>query len=160
MDATLIENWNARVQPDDTVWHLGDFTLFGHVSEVRKYRERLNGRINLVRGNHEKRSQDFSELFETVTDLTEITVPFGSEHQRIVLCHYAMRVWPHSHRGAWHLYGHSHGTLDDDPHALSIDIGVDCWEYAPVSLRQIAARMQKKNWKPKDHHGRSEELHD
>ena len=35
--------------------------------------------------------------------------------QDIVLCHYAMRVWQKSHYGAWMLYGHSHGTLPDNP---------------------------------------------
>lgn len=27
MDEAMIAAWNARVQPDDTVWHLGDFAL-------------------------------------------------------------------------------------------------------------------------------------
>lgn len=160
MDATLIENWNARVQPNDTVYHLGDFMLFGDASAMQKYRERLNGKIHLVRGNHEKKSHDFKGVFESINDLTEITVTVGRETQRVVLCHYAMRVWPHSHRGAWHLFGHSHGTLPDDPHALSADVGVDCWEYAPVSLQQLAARMKRKDWKPIDHHDRSAELDD
>jgi calcineurin-like phosphoesterase family protein len=160
MDAALVAGWNARVQQDDIVYHLGDFTLFGDASFVRKYRERLAGKIHLIRGNHEKKSQDFSDIFASVSDLTEITVPIGAQHQRIVMCHYAMRVWPHSHRGAWHLYGHSHGTLSDDITALSIDVGVDCWEYAPVSILQIAARMAKKSWAPVDHHGRDDNLMD
>ena len=25
MNAALIERWNARVGPDDEIWHLGDF---------------------------------------------------------------------------------------------------------------------------------------
>lgn len=153
MDAALIANWNARVQPDDTVYHLGDFMLFGDVATVRRYRERLNGRVHLIRGNHEKKTQDFTGIFENVADLAEIAVSIAGSNQRAVLCHYALRVWSHSHRGAWHLYGHSHGTLTDDPHALSLDVGVDCWNYAPVSLQQVSARMGRKVWKPVDHHG-------
>jgi hypothetical protein len=45
--------------------------------------------------------------------------------QPIWLSHYAHRVWMRSHHGAWHLYGHGHHSLPDDPHARSIDVGVD-----------------------------------
>jgi len=155
MDAALIRNWNVRVQPSDAVYHLGDFS-FGDKAAVRRYRERLNGRINLVRGNHEKKSRDFNGIFESVADLSEITITVAGAGQRVALCHYAMRVWPHSHHRRWHLYGHSHGTLRDDPHALSLDVGEDCWDYAPVSAAQILRKMAAKEWRPVDHHGRGE----
>ena len=58
-----------------------------------------------------------------------------------------------SHVGAWHLYGHSHGLLPDDPNALSLDVGVDCWGFRPVSFAQIQACMATKTWKPVDGHG-------
>jgi calcineurin-like phosphoesterase family protein len=76
------------------------------------------------------------------------------DHSLIVMCHYAMRVWNRSHRGAWMLYGHSHGSLPDDPGALSIDVGVDCHDYTPISHDDIGRIMAKKTWKPIDHHGR------
>lgn len=152
MDAALIKNWNRRVGPDDTVWHLGDFSMNAGVERVRKYRERLNGRIHLIWGNHDKRTPEVAALFESVHDLTKVSFSEAGETRDVVLCHYAMRVWGASHRGAWHLYGHSHGSLTDDLHALSLDIGLDCWDYAPVSVQQIAARMQQKQWRPVDHH--------
>jgi len=152
MDEALIKNWNRRVGPDDTVWHLGDFTMAGGVERVRKYKDRLNGRIHLVWGNHDKRSSEVSALFESTHDLTKIHFSEAGVVGQAVLCHYAMRVWGASHRGVWHLYGHSHGTLPDDNQALSLDIGVDCWDYSPVSVQQIAARMKQKQWRPVDHH--------
>ena len=152
MDAVLIQKWNQRVQPDDVVWHLGDFTLNGGVEQISRYRSRLNGHIHLIWGNHDKRTPEMAALFESAQDLADISVTEHGQNYKLVLCHYAMRVWPASHRGSWHLYGHSHGSLPDDPQARSLDIGVDCWEYAPVSIQQIAARMQKKEWKPADHH--------
>lgn len=157
MDATLIAAWNARVHPADTVYHLGDFMLFGDEAAVQRYRQRLNGKIHLIRGNHDKRSKNLDGVFETVSDLEEIVVSVEGAKQRVVLCHYAMRIWPHSHHGSWHLFGHSHGTLADDPKALSLDVGVDCWDYAPVSVMQVAAKMKKKTWNPVDHHGLNRE---
>lgn len=146
MDNMLIHNWNAVVGQDDVVYHLGDFSLGS--KPVRYYRDRLNGKIHLIVGNHENKALDDPEAFASVRDYGEINV--GG--QRIVLLHYGMRVWNKSHHGSWHLYGHSHGSLPDDPNALSCDVGVDCWNYTPVAMHQLKALMAKKTWKPIDHH--------
>ena len=52
-DDALIERWNARVGPRDTVWHLGDFEL-GDQKNRRELGARLNGGNNLIWGNHEE----------------------------------------------------------------------------------------------------------
>jgi len=143
MDEVLVRNWNSVVSPDDTIYHLGDFAL-GNLQRLRSYRERLRGRIILIRGNHDRRSEAFDSLFDEVHDLHEITTSWRSKPLRIVLCHYALRVWSGSHYGAWHLYGHSHGKLPDDPQALSLDVGVDCWSYRPISLDDIGLTIEKK----------------
>jgi calcineurin-like phosphoesterase family protein len=46
-------------------------------------------------------------------------------------------VWEKKHYGAWHLYGHSYGNLLLIEGEFSLDIGVDRWNYAPVSPEQI-----------------------
>src|SRR5664279_3833835 len=61
--------------------------------------------------------------------------------QRLVLCHYGMRTWPGSRRGALHLYGHSHGTLPGN--AQCLDVGVDCWDFRPVTLPEIRAKLER-----------------
>jgi calcineurin-like phosphoesterase family protein len=43
------------------------------------------------------------------------------------------------HRGDIHLYGHSHGTLPGT--AASTDVGVDCFDYRPVTLAEIRVRL-------------------
>lgn len=71
----------------------------------------------LIFGNHDKRirkTPTVLQLFDDAVDL--MTVKVADEDatdgiQRIVLCHYPMLVWDQSHRGAWHLHGHCHGTL-------------------------------------------------
>ena len=152
MDEALIERWNARVEDGDVVYHLGDFAT-GGVEAADRYRMRLNGKIILIRGNHDRRSELFDSVFDEVHELLEVKhLSVDGKSQRITLCHYAMRIWAGSHRGAWHLYGHSHGSLPDDPHSLSLDIGVDCWSFAPVSLQQIQRAMARKRPKEIDHH--------
>lgn len=83
---------------------------------------------------------------------------FEEDGLRLVLCHYAMRVWPSSHHGVGHLYGHSHNTLPLIPGAMSFDVGVDAWNYKPINLSQVKAEMKRlKALGPEyvvDHHGR------
>jgi calcineurin-like phosphoesterase family protein len=55
-----------------------------------------------------------------------------------------MRVWHHSGRGVWHLYGHSHGNLADDPASLSIDVGVDSHSFRPWHFDEIRTAMNAK----------------
>lgn len=146
MHEVLISNWNAIVRPADTVYHLGDFGLGPAVTLARK---RLNGTIRLITGNHDKIRLEDACMFRSIDALKLVDV----DGQRIVLCHYAMRTWQFQSKGAWQLYGHSHGNLADDPNTLSCDVGVDCWNMAPVSMAQLRALMAKKTPKPVDHHG-------
>lgn len=140
MNTTIIDNINAVVGPKDELWCLGDFSFN---RDVQKFVDRIICKnINLIWGNHDRRS--IAPSFRQTHDLHEITVRDRGEKQRIVLCHYSMRVWNKSHRGSWHLYGHSHGTLPDDPHSLSFDIGVDCWDFKPLSYDKVKEVMSKK----------------
>ena len=52
MDDALVSNFNASVGPDDLTWCLGDFAL-GDRSKIPELVSRLNGKINLVLGNHD-----------------------------------------------------------------------------------------------------------
>jgi calcineurin-like phosphoesterase family protein len=149
MNEVLIARWNAVVKPTDTVYHLGDF---GTGPVVRLVRPRLNGTIRLILGNHDKIRLEEADLFKGIDHLKLVDV--GG--QRVVLCHYAMRTWQFQSKRAWQLYGHSHGNLPDDPSLLSLDVGVDCWDYTPVAMHQLHAAMNKKQWRPIDQHGRDD----
>ena len=113
MNEALILNWNAVVRPGDVVYHLGDFALCD-VENASKIVKRLMGQKYLVFGNHDKvlrKDKDFLGHWIWGKDMADIKVG----EQRIVLLHYAMRVWNQSHRGAWQLHGHSHGSLKEEP---------------------------------------------
>jgi calcineurin-like phosphoesterase family protein len=151
MDETLIERWNERVRPGDRVYHLGDFSVCRGL-KTGEILDRLQGEIHLVWGNHDRPAYAIRERFASCHDYLQLTVA----RQFIVCFHYAMRVWNKSHRGAWHLYGHSHGTLPDDPHALSMDVGVDCNDFYPFTFDEVAQRIRPKDYRPVDHHTPSE----
>lgn len=163
MDEILIANWNARVTDEDVVYHLGDF-MFGRTDRLIQILRRLKFKIlKVIWGNHDSTMKEFKNLLRFYPDLNGRSEFLGDyaevsvDYQDIVLSHYAFRVWNGSHHGAWHLYGHSHGSLKDDPHSLSFDVGVDCHNYAPLSFAEVEAIMTKKFWKPIDHHGARQE---
>jgi calcineurin-like phosphoesterase family protein len=152
MDEELIRRWNAVVTAKDTVYHLGDVGLCspGRLVELLG---KLKGTIHLVTGNHDKTAlhNKCRGRFESISPLRDLyvsdhTAPKGK--RLIVLCHYAMRVWNKRHWGSWHLYGHSHGKLPDLPDSLSFDVGVDAWDFRPVSYDQVRSRMGSKTWTP------------
>lgn len=134
MDEALIVNWNSRVGENDDVWHLGDFA-FRNARAASGYLRRLNGRKHFIWGNHDNRQIRGLPLWASSQPYAEISV----EGQRLVLFHYALRVWNKLRHGALHLYGHSHGNLPGT--SLSCDVGTDCWNYAPVSLDEIKQRL-------------------
>lgn len=137
MDEELIRRWNAVVGKEDTVYHLGDFCF----KDFMKYFSRLNGMIIFVEGNHDKVASQHRNKFAGYHKLLEINI-YG---QLITLCHYAMRIWNQSHRGAWHLYGHSHDTLPDLKDSLSFDVGVDSQSLQPLEFPQVTAIMAIKS---------------
>ena len=156
MNQALINRWNAKISKSDLVYHLGDFALKCTPDQARRVRNQLNGQIILVRGNHDKIADQIKDAFAAVKDYDEISVSDSdapNNKRKIVLLHYAMRVWNASHHGSFHLYGHSHGSLPDDKAALAFDVGVDCWGYAPLSYDEVKAVMDGKTWQPVDHHG-------
>jgi calcineurin-like phosphoesterase family protein len=147
-DEQLIDRWNSKVGVEDTVWHLGDFALSG-INRINEIAWKLNGKINLILGNHDDaKLLEKTNRFDSIQDVKMITI----NGQKIFLSHYAHRVWDKSHRGVLHLYGHSHGSLPDDPNSLSFDVGVDCHNFYPLSFEEVTSIMAKKTFKPVDHH--------
>jgi calcineurin-like phosphoesterase family protein len=157
MDDALIRNWNATVPPDGTVFLLGDFSF--HKKDHSEWiLNQLNGRIILIRGNHDHTKN--IKFFDEVHEMLQIKVVDnvrgkfqGCTH--ITMCHFPMAIWNKKQYGSWHLHGHSHGTYKpamnvSDHHFKELpediffkynkllDVGVDVWNYRPVSYEQIA----------------------
>lgn len=147
MHDTLTENWNSVVTPVDRVFHLGDFALsWGRNWEplIAPLLCGLNGQKFLIEGNHDRKEVISQPGWTWVRQYHELKEDLGGVHkQRIVLSHYAMRTWNQMHRGAWMLHGHSHGSLPDIG-GKTLDVGVDVWNFTPVSLEAIAETMHQR----------------
>lgn len=133
-DQILIDNWNTIVSPSDTVYHLGDFA-WSRAKTAKAIFYQLNGKIVLVRGNHDKKviKGDLLNLFQKVCDYETLTIQIAGKELFVVMSHYPFETWDRSHYGSVHLHGHCHGNLKRKiPNR--IDVGVDCWVYQPTSI--------------------------
>lgn len=133
MNKKLIENNNLLVGKDDIVIHAGDFSFAPKTKTLEVIRQ-LKGNHIFLEGSHD------STWSKGIT-LQQIWKK-KIEDDYIVVCHYAMRMWPKSHYGSYLAYGHSHGLLPGI--GRSMDVGVDCWNYYPVPLGMFIEKLKDK----------------
>lgn len=176
---SLINNWNSVVRPGDIVFTLGDFIFLQRDNYANQCKivdeifSQLNGTIHWILGNHDpkikniydpntssqqimdyiynkKYCQSISHYKEIYIDDSDIEyTPQNKGRQCIILSHYPYITWNKSRYGSWMLYGHVHNHLPDNPDLLSLDVGVDCHNYTPISYEQVKELMSKKNFTPK-----------
>ncbi len=156
MNAAMIHIWNQQVGKQDRVYHLGDFS-FGGLAESFRVLAELNGEICLIQGNHDDELISDPYLRERFHFIR----PYHEEkigRREVVMCHYPIIQWRNAQRGAWHLYGHTHGSLQLDGAAM--DVGIDghpgfrLWRW-----EEIAARLSKipsLPYPPKPHYPKRE----
>ncbi len=169
MHEGIIQQWNSVVTPEDTTYHLGDFSFAtaSKAGTVKDILHRLNGNIVLLQGNH-----DSTELWERIIGMDGDTFgdyyespsarvrflksPYlevsykregAKEKTKLILCHYPIASWNFSNYGSIHLHGHMHGSYSADGRIL--DVGLDSgWELykklTPFSVEEILKIMAKK----------------
>ncbi|AXH72888.1 MAG: hypothetical protein [Caudoviricetes sp.] len=129
MNEGLISRWNNKVKQNDTVYHLGDICM-GSPDILN----RLNGKIILIKGNHDHKKTLKCGRFEYITNYHELKL----NKKLITLCHYKMEVWKNSHYGSsLHFYGHSHGTRPGDNACCDVGVDMPFTNFSPVTLEEI-----------------------
>jgi calcineurin-like phosphoesterase family protein len=132
----IIKNWNALVSPDELVLHLGDFALVKK-SNFEKITNILNGKLFLLRGNHDRLGRTYCET-QGVTLLNDpLLVEFG-DHIKLAFSH--RPIVPLSD-GIINLHGHIH-NVPPPPEGSNlgpnhINMSVEVREYRPWRLREI-----------------------
>lgn len=150
MNDSIIDRTNRLVFKDDYLFILGDFcwTFINRGWETtRKYRERIRcENVFIVLGNHDKLTHYKNQLsgFWGVDKMKEIVV----NGQKITLSHFPMLSWNSSQHGAWHLFGHEHGNINEwirtnIPWASMLDVGVDNHNFYPYSFHEVKTYMSR-----------------
>jgi calcineurin-like phosphoesterase family protein len=142
MNAEMVSRWNSVVAKNDLVYYLGDMFFNVTAEEGLAILDQLHGKIHFIKGNHDETAEKLKHRFESFQDMLEIK----QDGHLIVLCHYAMRTWNKSFYGSYHVYGHTHNQMPEDPHSLSFDVGVDVpeWNFTPVRIEKVLEKMALK----------------
>lgn len=143
MNETIIKMHNSIVTNNDITIHAGDFSL-GKKEETNEVIKQLNGNHIFLNGSHDywlKGKQNIHEILEK-----NFFYEGTKEKFHIIVCHYCLRIWPRSHYNSWHVYGHSHGSLQSI--GKSHDVGVDNNNFSPVSLTKLIEIMKDKEDNP------------
>ena len=134
-DNKLIERWNSKVDKDDLVIILGDFS-FKKAKDTEILLNQLNGDKVLIRGNHDIFLEDkrFNEkLFKGIYDYAEVKY----KGQEIALMHYPIQSFKHMDREmkpSVLLFGHIHSFKEPIP-KHSFNAGVDVNDFYPVNIK-------------------------
>jgi calcineurin-like phosphoesterase family protein len=158
MNEAIIERHNSVVKKSSRVYDLGDVFLNITLEQALAIRKRLLGQYYLLEGNHDSVAVEMMKhgawLWVKDRKRIDVQIPAGlmdadQTKHKILLSHYAHLTWHGSNKGVWHLYGHSHSQLEGWKdrilgNMLSFDVGVDCWDFYPVSLEQVIEKMKPK----------------
>lgn len=131
MDEAMIHSWNEVVAIGDEVWHLGDFAVGRPAEWIEECLAKLHGTKHLIAGNNDKERTRGAAGWASVKDYHELEL----DGRLLILCHYPFRSWRRMDKGSVNLHGHCHGRLK--PVTRQIDVGVDVWEFRPVTLEQL-----------------------
>ena len=140
MERVLIENWNARVQPNDDIYIVGDFAWRAKHEHLMKCIRKLKGRKHLITGNHDRKYLEFDDFRAEFVEIDKQTEIHINNHQ-IILCHYPMAEWHQYHRGSYHIHGHLHNRKDEAFNYLkdknALNAGVDVNHFMPVTFEEL-----------------------
>jgi len=145
MNAGLIEIWNQTVTQNDDVFIIGDMFFCG-TAKLKEIMSQLNGNKYLIQGNHDwgvvkiHRAEEFG--FKWV-QRNQHCIRIG--HEDVYLCHFP---YDEDHTaevrykemrpvdiGNWLLHGHVHCAWK--VRGRQINVGVDVWDWRPVSEVEI-----------------------
>lgn len=135
MDEFMVQAWNARVKPQDKVYHLGDVVINRKSLSTL---HRLNGDKVLIRGNHDIfKLEDYTPHFR---DVRGCCVMDG-----IIMSHIPIHEESLGRFGV-NVHGHLHyrrvlqanGSIDPRYHCVC----VEQTDYAPMAWEELQERIR------------------
>jgi calcineurin-like phosphoesterase family protein len=161
MNEILIDNWNCIVSKNDIIYFLGDLFL-GPIDESLELVKRLNGIIIMIAGNHDRPSliyhkkdaiikseiwkqkylaSGIHEIIISNSILIELNgIKFKLSHFPYIGDHISedrfLECRPKYEHNTILLHGHIHDFWKINGNM--INVGVDVWEFKPVTLKQLS----------------------
>ena len=165
-DLILAHNWDQTVGTDDVVWVLGDISSGTKTAQLNalEWIKARPGIKHLIAGNHDsvhplhRDSHKWLPIyldgaFETVQMAAKRRIPLPEGHVTALLSHFPYTgdhtvlqrypQWRLPDCGDYLLHGHIHSRDKTDFSGRIIHVGVDAWDYKPVSLDEIRQAVWK-----------------
>ena len=146
MDEFMVEAWNARVRPNDKVYHLGDVVMSRRSLSIM---DRLNGDKVLIRGNHDIfKDEDYRKYFRelrayhVMNGMILSHIPIHSES----LGRFGVNIHGHTHanrvmrpaRVLEEFIDHGCTTIDERYHCVC----VEQTDFAPILFEDVIKRIE------------------
>jgi calcineurin-like phosphoesterase family protein len=134
-DEIIRETWNARVAPNDKIYHLGDVAI---PRRGLKMMEGLHGRKVLIRGNHDIfKLKDYAEYFDDIRGSHKLA--------DTILTHYPIHVDSISRWCRGVIHGHTHTTLvrmqDGSLDPRFENVSIEYTDRGPIAFEEVRARF-------------------
>lgn len=146
MDNRIIENWNKKVRPEDTVYHLGDIAVYFKKPQQQAYEaifnvlNQLNGNFVLIKGNHDSRGlfkyldkQNYQQNGKAKFSFEDVGVLLKYDHRQYYLTHYPMMLGIAPR--IINLHGHIHHYAV--PAKENLNVGIDSPEFDYLLPKKI-----------------------
>lgn len=161
MNSQLIKNWNKTVKDIDIVYVLGDFSMYLKKPELKGLLSQLKGVKILVAGNHDNYTENeylnlgFSSVCRSMSmriagEMVNLShFPYKKSWLNIKWWTMLNKLFPKRYfkprvfkeqlkdDGRFLLHGHTHNAQKVIEGTRMIHIGVDAWDYKPVSISKI-----------------------
>ena len=125
----IAENWNNEIGKFDTVIHLGDISMKSQIGDnyVKKL-GKWNGKKVLVRGNHDKNSDEFYLNAGFTIVVEEIAMCLGN--MKILFTHRPKL----DHDADINIHGHQHNLSVLDETRLYLPLSIEHMGYKPLKI--------------------------
>ena len=136
----IINNFNEVVRKKDTTFVLGDVAMLGgsQWEGLKGVIQKLNGTKHLIYGNHDEfRWQRYIDIgFTTVHSALWLE----DEGLNIVMAH-DPSVYCTLEPESVLLCGHIHTLFKSIPDQRVVNVGVDMWDFKPITTKQIREEL-------------------
>ena len=149
MNEAIVDRWNAVVKPDDIVYHLGDVMLNDN-DKGMEYLKKLNGKIHLLRGNHDTNSRiSLYAAAPNVVSTGEYATVIKYGKYSFYLSHYPTLTSNLENTASLsqhviNLFGHTHqqgNFYNDIP--FMYHVGMDSHNCTPVNIDQVIEDIKR-----------------
>jgi len=122
MNMEMIRRWNSVVKPNDTVFHLGDILFENKKLKFNDLIEKLNGKIILIHGNHDR--WKWSPIKNLIIQLQEREIYLSHEPEFVCELNLCCHI-------------HERWKMKAEGRKRVLNVGVDVWDFTPITLDTI-----------------------